>query len=170
MHPLVQQVDDQAVAARRQLADEGLAEHDGRAQVGLEVAVPGSPGRRSSRRSSSNVEALLTSTPSGPSARAASGTTRAASASRREIAADHDRAPPQRLDRAGERLGLLARAVTVDRHVAAGAGDGQRHRGPEPLGRAGDQRRAGRLIHGGPSSCFSRHTGGAGAPDRVPRR
>ena len=43
-HPLVQHVDHHALGVRRQRAGEVLHQHEGRAQAGLDVGVPGGAG------------------------------------------------------------------------------------------------------------------------------
>ena len=62
-HPLVQQVDDGRPV--RRLFGEGLGQHDRRAQIGRPDARPSSRAPATPTRSSSNTEALLTSTASG---------------------------------------------------------------------------------------------------------
>ena len=142
-HPLVEDVDDRAVAVRRKPAREFLHQHEGRAQIGLDDGGPSSRASPSSASSRSNTEALLTRQPSGPSARDRRAAPAPPSPPRRaRSAASATARPPPCSDLADQRLGRLARAMVMHRHRPAVGRERQRDGAADALRAAGDERGA----------------------------
>jgi hypothetical protein len=134
------------VAAGRQLGDEGLAEHDGCSQVGLEVQVPGAA-VGSGQAVEAEHRGVVDQKRQRPELVGGRGDDAGHLLLPGEVGTDDGGPAAQALKLVGQILRHGQRFVAMQCDVEAIVGQRARHHGAKPLGAASDQGRADEFGH-----------------------